>query len=190
MSLIAKSTYMGAKSDLVMSKVTPLVAKFNDICTAGVNLLEDLVTKLTSLIDQLNALVIKALTYLTKQEKKLQVFLTKQRAKLEAKIDRLVTRLTTYKTQACTQLSSSIDQSIAGISGISINTDITPPDPLTGMGGSISITPTPDLIDESTLLVDQTLTDPTTIVTGGVVGTSVSGGPVTGTSVSNSITIT
>jgi ribosome-associated translation inhibitor RaiA len=194
MSLTAKATYMATKANLIMTKLQPLIDKYNEICQMGVELLAEVGAEIQAVMAEIDALTQEAVTYITASQSKLMAKLNRRLEKLTTRLNKFIAKVTELKNKAIEDIEEMITWAVSGISGVTLDVSITPPDPILGTGGSISIIPTPDLIDESTLLVDQTLTDPTTVVhtVTTVVGTSASGGPVTGTgtSIAGAITTT
>lgn len=194
MSLPAKSTYMAAKAQLVMEKVQPIIDTYEDVCQMGVQLLQEVQEKIQLVTSKIAELIAIGLDYLSKAQARLLAQYNKQKERLMLQLQKLVTKVTALKDTAVSKIEDMASRSVTGISGVNLDINLTSPDPLTGTGGNISITPTPDLIDESTMLVDQTLTDPTTVTNSQVVVTGVAGPytftQVTGTGTAHGLVVT
>lgn len=194
MSLTAKATYMATKANLIMTKLQPLIDKYNEICQMGVELLAEVGAEIQAVMAEIDALTQDTVSYITASQSKLMAKLNRRLEKLTTRLNKFIAKVTELKNKAIEDIEEMITWAVSGISGVTLDVSITPPDPILGTGGSISIIPTPDLIDESTLLVDQTLTDPTTITNSIVTVTGTAGGytftQISGSGVAQGIQIT
>lgn len=170
MSVAARATYMSAKLALVQSKIQPIYQTYQDVCQMGVEEINRISNEILEIEAQIQDAQAQAEEWATNQVQKLVARLTKRLERLVARFNKMVDSLTGVKQESLTVVSQIASNAIVGISGISLEVELSPPDPLTGQGGNIQINPQLDLLDESTLLVQQTLMDPTTKVTSAVAG--------------------
>lgn len=189
MSVIARSTYMASKVALVQQKIQPVVDVYQDVCEMGVQAITYVNDKIAEAFQAKAELESQIGDYITKQQQRAMEVINKLITKLQARLTKLITRVTASKDSAISTVEGMASSATSGISGITVELDITPPDPITGTGGSLTPTITPALFDESTLLVKNTLTDPTTTVNSTVTGSSASGGPVVGVGLAQGITV-
>lgn len=199
MSIIAKTTYLAEKIRLIKEKIDPIIEWYNNMKQMGLDKLAMLAQEIQEILSliheydqQIDGLLdLDPLSFdptVTSQVKDLLgkpynklgfksqdslLSAARKLDRLNRKLHELKLRLIKYRTYAIEDIEVMIESSLKGISGINVDIQITLPDPITGEGGSIVPIITPKLFDEATALVDQTLTDPTTIVTS-VVSTSVS----------------
>lgn len=190
MSLTAKSTYLAEKVRLIKEKIDPLLEWYTQMKQMGLDKLAELATEIQNILaiiheydQQINGLIninpISIDPTVTKQVKDLldipknkigpksrESLLAAARNldRLNKKLADLKLKLIGYRNSAINDIAEMMESSLKGISGIDVDIQITPPDPITGNGGSIIPVITPKLIDEATALVDATLMDPTTVV--------------------------
>lgn len=215
MSLIAKATYLAEKVRLVKEKIDPLIDWYDKMKQMGLDKIAKLATEIQEILtiiheydQQIDGLIsMDPLSTDPTVTEQIQSVLALPHNKIGPKaknsllaagrnLDRankkladLKAKLISYRNEAVNDIEDMMESSLKGISGINIDIQVTPPDPLTGNGGSIVPVLTPKLIDESTSLVDQTLTDPTTVVNS-IVMTTGTASAQAGTGIANGIVVT
>lgn len=189
MSIMARTTYLATKVNTVQIKLQPIIETYEKVKTIGVENIASLTAEISELMAKLGEAILQANEWVSKKSDDLVKWIEKRIERLTEKLNKLTAKVTEIKDKAIASIEKLVADSMSGVSGVELEVDITPSDPITGEGGSISLVPTPKLFDESTLLVDQTLTDPTTVITSTVVGTSVSGGAVTAIGVANGMVV-
>lgn len=219
MSLIAKGKYIGAKILLIQAKLAPILSWYEDMKAMGLDKLAELADQIQQILaiiheydQQVNGLInlnplpgptdpnvtqqVKTLlaqpgNKIGPKGKDALLAAARNLDRFNKKLADLKLKLIAYRTDAVNDISDMLESSMKGISGIDFSFNITPPDPITGEGGSIEPEFTGLPSDESSDLVDDTLKDETTIVNSQVVVTGTAGPypftQVTGTGIAQGI---
>lgn len=176
MALAAKATYMAAKVHSLQQRIQPVIDTYHRVVQMGVNLIQAIQAKIAFIQGKIAELTSQVVGFISKQQQRLMDQLNKLKARIMARLSKMIAKVTAVKEKAIAKVEELINSAVVGLTGINLTVDIVAPDPILGTGGSITPTVTPDLFDDVTTVVDDTITSPDTVVTSSLVVTGSAGG--------------
>lgn len=171
MSLLSRTQYLASLANEVTAKITPLIEQHAQIIQTK----EEIITELNKQVEELNSAIELAIL---KGNSFLESKILKHRDELIASINEEVNKSVDSMLTSVETTANSIIRETDGVSG-TVDISLT----------SFSIDIQPDLLNRTTDFVDNTITDPNTVVNINTVVTGTAGGyPIvngSGTQVAN-----